>query len=103
MDTDFFGGLLQEEVHSLKPYREVLERRRKLPAVGLAQEAVMHEIRHVSQAERDRWHGGKVSGAVYHGGPAHTDFLNQVYALQSQNNPLHADVWPSTSKFEAEI
>ena len=103
MDTDFFGGLLQEVVHSLKPYHEVLERRRTLPAVGLAREAVLDEIRHVTQAERDRWHGGKVSGAVYHGDPAHTDFLNQVYALQSQNNPLHADVWPSTSKFEAEI
>jgi sphinganine-1-phosphate aldolase len=26
-----------------------------------------------------------------------------VYAINSQSNPLHADVWPSTTKFEAEI
>lgn len=103
MDTDLFGGLLQEVVHSLKPYHDVLERRKQLPAVGLAHEAVLREVRHMTQAERDRWHGGKVSGAVYHGDQGHIDFLNQVYALQSQNNPLHADVWPSTSKFEAEI
>ena len=30
-------------------------------------------------------------------------FLNQVYALHSQSNPLHADLWPSAAKFEAEI
>jgi sphinganine-1-phosphate aldolase len=26
-----------------------------------------------------------------------------VYAINSQSNPLHADVWPSATKFEAEI
>jgi glutamate/tyrosine decarboxylase-like PLP-dependent enzyme len=26
-----------------------------------------------------------------------------VYAIHSQSNPLHADVWPSAAKFEAEI
>ena len=31
------------------------------------------------------------------------DFLNRVYALASQINPLHVDVWPSGAKFEAEI
>ena len=31
---------------------------------------------------------------VYHGDDDHVDFLNQVYALTSQTNPLHADVWP---------
>jgi len=103
MDADFFGGLLQEVVHSLKPYHDVLERRSKLPAAGLTREAILGEIRHVSSEEGRRWRGGKVSGAVYHGDPGHIEFLNQVYALQSQNNPLHADVWPSTSKFEAEI
>jgi glutamate/tyrosine decarboxylase-like PLP-dependent enzyme len=53
--------------------------------------------------ETDGWKDGYVSGAVYHGDTAHIDFLNQVYALHSQTNPLHADVWPSISKYEAEI
>ena len=30
-------------------------------------------------------------------------FLNRVYALNSQSNPLHADLWPSASKYEAEV
>jgi glutamate/tyrosine decarboxylase-like PLP-dependent enzyme len=49
------------------------------------------------------WKDGFVSGAVYHGNQEHIDFLNKVYAINSQSNPLHADVWPSTTKFEAEI
>jgi glutamate/tyrosine decarboxylase-like PLP-dependent enzyme len=53
--------------------------------------------------EEAQWKDGFVSGAVYHGDTGHIDFLNQVYAINSQSNPLHADVWPSTSKFEAEI
>ena len=47
--------------------------------------------------------GGFASGAVYHGDPAHIEFLNEVYALNSQANPLHADLWPSATKYEAEI
>ena len=29
--------------------------------------------------------------------------MNEVYALNSQANPLHPDLWPSAVKFEAEI
>ncbi len=31
------------------------------------------------------------------------DFLNRIYATQSQANQLHSDLWPSAAKFEAEI
>ncbi|MBM3126134.1 MAG: aminotransferase class V-fold PLP-dependent enzyme, partial [Chloroflexi bacterium] len=55
------------------------------------------------EQEQARWKDGFVSGAVYHGDAEHIDFLNRVYAIHSQSNPLHADIWPSTSKFEAEI
>jgi glutamate/tyrosine decarboxylase-like PLP-dependent enzyme len=53
--------------------------------------------------EEPRFKDGFASGAVYHGDDGHVDFLNHVYALQSQSNPLHADLWPSAGKFEAEI
>ena len=53
--------------------------------------------------EEKRWKDGLVSGAVYHGDSEHIDFLNEVYALQSQSNPLHSDLFPSASKFESEI
>jgi len=53
--------------------------------------------------EESRWKEGFVSGAVYHGDPEHIAFLDQVYALASQSNPLHSDLWPSATKFEAEV
>jgi glutamate/tyrosine decarboxylase-like PLP-dependent enzyme len=40
---------------------------------------------------------------VYHGADDHVEFLTKVYAINSQSNPLHADLWPSVSKFESEI
>src|SRR5690606_32890562 len=57
----------------------------------------------VAAQEHERWQRGFVSGAVYHGDAEHVELLSQVYALHSQSNPLHADVWPSASKYEAEI
>lgn len=103
MDPSVFGDLYQEILHSLKPYRERFERRSALPAQGLPRPQVLEEIRSMSQIEAERWRDGRVSGAVYHGDPEHVAFLNEVYAAHSQSNPLHADVWPSTTKFEAEI
>ena len=53
--------------------------------------------------EESRWEDGFASGCVYNGDPEHIAFLNEVYALNSQANPLHTDLWPSTVKFETEI
>jgi len=57
----------------------------------------------IKAREASRWKDGFVSGAVYHGDDTHIDFLNRVYALNSQTNSLHADIWPSAAKFESEV
>lgn len=44
-----------------------------------------------------------MSGSVYHGEPEHTALLIGAYAAFSVCNPLHADIWPSAMKFEAEV
>ena len=75
----------------------------RLPGEGRPREEVLAEMEAMAASERDRWQEGYVSGAVYHGDREHIDFLNRVYALHSQSNPLHADLWPSATKFEAEI
>ena len=103
MDPTAFADLYQEILQSLKPYRDIFERRFALPKEGVPRPQVLQEVQAMSEIEARRWSVGRVSGAVYHGDPEHVAFLNQVYAAQSQNNPLHADVWPSTTKFEAEI
>src|SRR3990172_4314148 len=103
MNPDFFGELMQQVVLRLEHYRGVVPTLSRFAATGIRRVDVLAEIRKMAEQERSRWRVGRVSGAVYHGDDGHVAFLNEVYALQSQNNPLHADVWPSTSKFEAEI
>lgn len=87
----------------LKPYRHRYPVHSRLPARGRDRAGVLAEMAAMTEAERLRWQSGFASGAVYHGGREHIEFLNRVYALFSQGNPLHADLWPSITKFEAEI
>jgi sphinganine-1-phosphate aldolase len=87
----------------LKPYREQFVSFSQLPEKGMEREAILTEMERMKLYEDDRWMDGYASGAVYHGDGAHVDFLNRAYALHSQSNPLHADLFPSIVKFEAEI
>jgi sphinganine-1-phosphate aldolase len=88
---------------SVKPYRGEAASFPRLPEHGLGAGEVLATVEDLAGRERARWHDGLASGAVYHGGDDHVAFLNRVYAAASQVNPLHADLWPSGAKFEAEI
>jgi len=88
---------------SLKPYRDEFTSYAQLPRIGQARGEILDEMADFLQREASCWKDGYVSGAVYHGDQEHIDFLNEVYALFSQTNPLHSDIWPSITKFEAEI
>ncbi len=88
---------------SLKPYRDLYPSYAQLPEAGRDRDDILREMAELQAIEAERWRDGFVSGAVYHGDAEHIDFLNRVYALNSQSNPLHADVWPSAAKYEAEI
>ncbi|MCA9692804.1 MAG: aminotransferase class V-fold PLP-dependent enzyme [Myxococcales bacterium] len=86
-----------------KPYGDELPRNHRLPSEGRPRAELLAEIEAMNEREAPRWRDGFVSGAVYHGDPEHIEFLSRVYALTSQQNPLHSDLWPSATKFEAEI
>ena len=75
----------------------------RLPETGRDRDDVIADVSALAEAEHREWSDGYASGAVYHGDSEHIDFLNQVYSLQSQSNPLHLDLWPSGMKFESEI
>jgi glutamate/tyrosine decarboxylase-like PLP-dependent enzyme len=75
----------------------------RLPATARPPDEVLAAVAALADAEETEWRAGKASGAVYHGDAGHIAFLNDVYALQSQSNPLHTDLWPSGMKFEAEV
>jgi glutamate/tyrosine decarboxylase-like PLP-dependent enzyme len=94
---------MAELAQQLKPYRGKLPSFPELPAHGLARADVTGLVERLAAAEEHRWRDGFASGAVYHGDRGHVAFLSRVYAAQSQSNPLHPDLWPSASKFEAEI
>ncbi len=96
---EMMGGLEA----SLKPYKDTFPTFAKLPEAGRDPKEILRDMEAMRAREESNWKDGYVSGAVYHGDAEHIDFLNQVYAINSQSNPLHADVWPSATKFEAEI
>ncbi len=87
----------------LRPYREDFSTFTEIPAEGKSREEVLKEMEGMASQEQGKWKEGLVSGTVYHGDEEHIAFLNKVYAMNSQTNPLHSDVFPSISKFEAEI
>jgi glutamate/tyrosine decarboxylase-like PLP-dependent enzyme len=94
---------LDPALRSLRPYREDVPTFTRLPERGLERQKALELVRFMSEKEERGWHDGFASGAVYDGDREHIDFLNQVTALASQANPLHTELWPSSSKFEAEI
>jgi glutamate/tyrosine decarboxylase-like PLP-dependent enzyme len=98
-----YDDLIGDMEADLKPYRDDFPRFSSLPETAVSREDILQWLTDLNRREEECWQDGFVSGAVYNGDQAHIDFLNQVYALNSQSNPLHADVWPSGTKFEAEI
>jgi len=94
---------MAELQRQLKPYRGQVPSFTTLPADGLARTEVTGLVERLAATEEHTWRDGYASGAVYHGDPEHVAFLGRIYTAQSQSNPLHPDLWPSATKFEAEI
>ncbi len=103
MEIDRSADLMGNIEKSLKPYRRRFTAYPRIPKVGVEREKILKDMERITAVEATKWKKGYISGAVYHGDEEHIDFLNRVYALNSQSNPLHPDVFPSTTKFEAEI
>jgi sphinganine-1-phosphate aldolase len=97
------NDLLADLEKSIKPYRKEFQTYTRLPAQGREREDILQEMEALYAREEPKWHTGKISGGVYHGDLEHIEFQNQVYAINSQTNPLHFDTWPSGIKYEAEI
>ena len=98
-----YKGLLNDIGEELHPYSENHKNWAQLPEEGIEREEILSEMAALQDNEKDKWQKGGASGAVYHGDEEHIDFLNKVYSVHSQVNPLHADLWPSAIKYEAEI
>ena len=95
--------MMADVARSIKPYQDAYTTYLRLPETGRDKEDIIAEMNALKSQEESKWKDGFVSGAVYHGDEAHIDFLNRVYNINSQANPLHTDVWPSITKYEAEV
>jgi glutamate/tyrosine decarboxylase-like PLP-dependent enzyme len=98
-----YQSMLGQMEAELKPYRQEFPSLERIPEVGRDRENILGDLEKLKAREERRWKDGLVSGAVYHGDPEFVDFLCRVYSLHSQCNPLHCDIFPSASKFEADI
>jgi sphinganine-1-phosphate aldolase len=103
MDPSASAELFDQVDKLLKPYKKGFLRFPTLPEHGLERKQILQEMEKLQAIEQATWKEGFASGAVYHGDDEHIQFLSKVYAINSQSNPLHPDIWPSTTKFEAEI
>jgi len=87
----------------MRPKLDALPDFNELPDAGVPREQILDWLQQLRTHESPPWMQGRVSGTVYHGEPDLSEFLSRVYALHAQSNPLHADLFPSTVRFEAEI
>jgi sphinganine-1-phosphate aldolase len=87
----------------MRPRLETLPAFDELPNAGVSREQILDWLQQLRTLESPLWQQGRVSGTVYHGESDLSDFLSRVYALHAQSNPLHADLFPSTVRFEAEV
>lgn len=94
---------LIEKIEIQAPYLDEIPTFTELPSKGLDKTQILSSLERVAQKEQHKWSEGQVSGSVYHGEQEHIQFLNKVYALFSQSNPLHTNLWPSIAQFESEI
>lgn len=74
-----------------------------IPERPLSREEIIDVVGALAAAEEEDGRQDRASGAIYHGDREHIELLNEVYAITSQSNPLHIDLWPSGMKYEAEV
>ncbi|MFO0948833.1 MAG: aminotransferase class V-fold PLP-dependent enzyme [Planctomycetota bacterium] len=96
-------GLLTPIDRMMHPYRGKYAQQDRLPSQGRSRDEILRELEELRQTEEKRWKEGFASGSVYHGDEKHIEFITKAYAIHSQANQLHSDLWPSAAKFEAEI
>jgi len=98
-----YDSIMKELEGAVKPYRDSSTIFSQLPEAGVNRADILREMEELQSKEASKWKHGFVSGAVYHGDDDHIGFLNKVYAINSQSNPLHPDVFPSCAKYESEV
>ena len=87
----------------LYPYRNSSRTYSSIPDVGRLPADVIAEVRAFAAREDSIGDTGRVSGSLYSGDHSHYHSLSQVFEEFAHVNVLQRDMYPSATKFEAEI
>ena len=77
-----------------------------LPPKGKSATALLRMLEVYRDAGSIDWEGGKISGAVYAGGPKFQQYSNmvkEVYGMFAWTNPLHPSIFPGVRRMEADV
>lgn len=80
-----------------------LEFHSQLPEKAWSEGEVINELTLHDSLKHSDWKGGKVSGAVYHGGEELLNLQTEAYGKFSIANQLHPDVFPGIRKMDSEV
>ena len=96
-------GGLDAMLDGFWPYRKTTQSHRTVPAEPVDRAQILAEITDMAHREDAQGDKGTVSGSLYCGDHDHYAFLGEVFCLFSHANVLQRDMYPSATKFEAEI
>ena len=85
------------------PYRKQTTTYHRLPDEPRERADVLAEISDMARREDASGDEGRVSGSLYSGDHEHYAYLGEVFSQFSHANVLQRDMYPSATKFEAEI
>jgi sphinganine-1-phosphate aldolase len=87
----------------LYPYRRETKTYRDIPEHGRPASDVLAEVHGFADREDRMGDDGRVSGSLYCGDHDHYHVLSEVFEQFAHVNVLQRDMYPSATKFEAEI
>ncbi len=94
---------VERMLDELYPYRHESETFRRIPERGRPAPDVLEEARSFAHREDAIGDEGRVSGTLYSGDHDHYHALSSVFGEFAHVNVLQRDMYPSATKFEAEI
>jgi glutamate/tyrosine decarboxylase-like PLP-dependent enzyme len=87
----------------LHPYAGRFAVHATMPEQGVPREQILSELAQMASEEDRRADAGRVSGSIYSGDHDHYAFLAEAFAHFAHANVLQRDMYPSSTKMEAEI
>eukprot|EP00931_Biecheleriopsis_adriatica_P048136 TRINITY_DN27802_c0_g1_i1.p1 TRINITY_DN27802_c0_g1~~TRINITY_DN27802_c0_g1_i1.p1 ORF type:complete len:565 (+),score=115.83 TRINITY_DN27802_c0_g1_i1:44-1696(+) len=83
--------------------KELTDPRTQLPREGMPEQDILQLMDRRKELDTKHWVDGKITGAVYHGGQEHYDFVGKVFAKWGFCNPLHPGIHPALRQMDSEV